>query len=82
MVSRCLRCHFQPLLLFYANPEGTAVSTEDALRQVVSWPPHRPVAGNTGNSFLFYLAVFLPSQSHWECHYTEYKMHVENNFKM
>ncbi|XP_036985881.2 inactive ubiquitin carboxyl-terminal hydrolase 53 [Artibeus jamaicensis] len=48
VVSKCLRCHFQPLLLFYANPEGTAVSTEDALRQVVSWPPHGPVTGNTG----------------------------------
>ncbi|KAM5309416.1 ubiquitin carboxyl-terminal hydrolase 53 isoform 2-T2 [Glossophaga mutica] len=48
VVSKCLRCHFQPLLLFYANPEGTAVSTEDALRQVVSWPPHGPVAGDMG----------------------------------
>ncbi|XP_036892223.1 inactive ubiquitin carboxyl-terminal hydrolase 53 [Sturnira hondurensis] len=48
VVSKCLRCHFQPLLLFYANPEGTAVSTEDALRQVVSWPPHGPAADNMG----------------------------------
>ncbi|XP_028375339.2 inactive ubiquitin carboxyl-terminal hydrolase 53 [Phyllostomus discolor] len=48
VVSKCLRCHFQPLLLFYANPEGTAVSTEDALRQVVSWPPHGPAAEDAG----------------------------------
>ncbi|XP_059551560.1 inactive ubiquitin carboxyl-terminal hydrolase 53 isoform X4 [Myotis daubentonii] len=49
VVSKCLRCHFQPLLLFYANPEGTAVSTEDALRQVVSWPHQRPGVENTGS---------------------------------
>ncbi|KAM8765966.1 ubiquitin carboxyl-terminal hydrolase 53 [Rhynchonycteris naso] len=48
VVSKCVRCHFQPLLLFYANPDGTAVSTEDALRQVVSWAHHRPAAENTG----------------------------------
>ncbi|XP_066240489.1 inactive ubiquitin carboxyl-terminal hydrolase 53 isoform X1 [Saccopteryx leptura] len=47
VVSKCVRCHFQPLLLFYANPDGTAVSTEDALRQVVSWSHHRPMAENT-----------------------------------
>ncbi|KAM7143600.1 ubiquitin carboxyl-terminal hydrolase 53 isoform 2-T2 [Molossus nigricans] len=46
VVSKCVRCRFQPLLLFYANPEGTAVSTEDALTQVVSWPHQKPVAEN------------------------------------
>lgn len=49
VVSKCLRCHFQPLLLFYANPDGTAVSTEDALRQVVSWPHQKPAAENMGS---------------------------------
>ncbi|XP_036159172.1 inactive ubiquitin carboxyl-terminal hydrolase 53 isoform X5 [Myotis myotis] len=49
VVSKCLRCHFQPLLLFYANPDGTAVSTEDALRQVVSWPHQRPGVENMGS---------------------------------
>nr|XP_005006823.1 inactive ubiquitin carboxyl-terminal hydrolase 53 [Cavia porcellus] len=48
VVSKCIRCHFQPLLLFYANPDGTAVSTEDALRQVVNWPHHKSVAQNMG----------------------------------
>uniref|UniRef100_A0A8C8ZHI2 ubiquitinyl hydrolase 1 n=1 Tax=Prolemur simus TaxID=1328070 RepID=A0A8C8ZHI2_PROSS len=48
VVSKCLRCHFQPLLLFYANPEGTAVSTEDALRQVVSWSQYKSGAENIG----------------------------------
>ncbi|XP_019389588.1 PREDICTED: inactive ubiquitin carboxyl-terminal hydrolase 53 isoform X2 [Crocodylus porosus] len=35
VVSKCIRCHFQPLLLFYANPDGTAVSTEDAPKQII-----------------------------------------------
>ncbi|XP_040823363.1 inactive ubiquitin carboxyl-terminal hydrolase 53 isoform X2 [Ochotona curzoniae] len=49
VVSKCIRCHFQPLLLFYANPEGTAVSTEDALRQVVSWSHYKSGAENMGH---------------------------------
>lgn len=48
VVSKCIRCHFQPLLLFYANPEGTAVSTEDALRQVINWSHYKSGAENTG----------------------------------
>ncbi|XP_032148331.1 inactive ubiquitin carboxyl-terminal hydrolase 53 isoform X2 [Sapajus apella] len=46
VVSKCIRCHFQPLLLFYANPDGTAVSTEDALRQVINWSHYKSVAEN------------------------------------
>uniref|UniRef100_A0A8D2CZM5 ubiquitinyl hydrolase 1 n=1 Tax=Sciurus vulgaris TaxID=55149 RepID=A0A8D2CZM5_SCIVU len=46
VVSKCTRGHFQPLLLFYANPDGTAVSTEDALRQVVTWSHYKSVAEN------------------------------------
>ncbi|XP_018098860.1 inactive ubiquitin carboxyl-terminal hydrolase 53 isoform X1 [Xenopus laevis] len=37
VVTKCIRCHYQPLLLFYANPDGTAVTNEDALRQVQHW---------------------------------------------
>nr|XP_017526830.2 inactive ubiquitin carboxyl-terminal hydrolase 53 isoform X2 [Manis javanica]XP_036848974.1 inactive ubiquitin carboxyl-terminal hydrolase 53 isoform X2 [Manis javanica] len=48
VVSKCVRCHFQPLLLFYANPDGTAVSTEDALRQVVNWSRYKSIAENMG----------------------------------
>ncbi|KAM5255852.1 ubiquitin carboxyl-terminal hydrolase 53 [Ctenodactylus gundi] len=48
VISKCIRCHFQPLLLFYANPDGTAVSTEDALRQVVTWSHYKSVAENMG----------------------------------
>ncbi|KAM5159577.1 ubiquitin carboxyl-terminal hydrolase 53 isoform 2-T2 [Callospermophilus lateralis] len=48
VVSKCTRGHFQPLLLFYANPDGTAVSTEDALGQVVTWSHYKSVAENMG----------------------------------
>ncbi|XP_074084421.1 ubiquitin carboxyl-terminal hydrolase 53 [Macrotis lagotis] len=44
VVSKCTRCHFQPLLLFYANPDGSAVSTEDALRHVVHSSYHKTTA--------------------------------------
>ncbi|KAM8940174.1 ubiquitin carboxyl-terminal hydrolase 53 isoform 2-T2 [Pelodytes ibericus] len=43
VVTKCIRCHYQPLLLFYANPDGTAVSTEDALRQVLHWSHYKRV---------------------------------------
>ncbi|XP_067354383.1 inactive ubiquitin carboxyl-terminal hydrolase 53 isoform X2 [Channa argus] len=33
VASKCIRGHFQPLLLFYTNPEGSPVSNEDAPRQ-------------------------------------------------
>ncbi|NWS39412.1 UBP53 hydrolase, partial [Probosciger aterrimus] len=47
VVSRCIRCHFQPLLLFYANPDGTAVSPEDAPKQVIHWSQCKAAAGNS-----------------------------------
>ncbi|NXC17503.1 UBP53 hydrolase, partial [Corythaeola cristata] len=46
VVSRCIRCHFQPLLLFYANPDGTAVSPEDAPKQIIHWSQCKPAGGN------------------------------------
>uniref|UniRef100_A0A8C8SVD8 Ubiquitin specific peptidase 53 n=1 Tax=Pelusios castaneus TaxID=367368 RepID=A0A8C8SVD8_9SAUR len=46
VVSKCIRCHFQPLLLFYANPDGTAVSTEDALNHIIHWSHYKASAGN------------------------------------
>ncbi|XP_042324988.1 inactive ubiquitin carboxyl-terminal hydrolase 53 [Sceloporus undulatus] len=46
VVSKCIRCHFQPLLLFYANPDGTPVSTEDAPRQIINWSHYKASAGN------------------------------------
>ncbi|XP_041841739.1 inactive ubiquitin carboxyl-terminal hydrolase 53 [Melanotaenia boesemani] len=32
VVSKCIKGHFQPLLLFYSNPDGIAITTEDASR--------------------------------------------------
>ncbi|XP_027545607.1 inactive ubiquitin carboxyl-terminal hydrolase 53 [Neopelma chrysocephalum] len=46
VVSRCIRCHFQPLLLFYANPDGTAVSPEDAPKQIIHWSQCKTAGGN------------------------------------
>ncbi|XP_041635199.1 inactive ubiquitin carboxyl-terminal hydrolase 53-like [Cheilinus undulatus] len=33
VVSKCIKGHFQPLLLFYSNPEGSAITADDASRQ-------------------------------------------------
>lgn len=33
VVSKCIKGHFQPLLLFYANPEGSAITIDDASRK-------------------------------------------------
>ncbi|KAM7167913.1 ubiquitin carboxyl-terminal hydrolase 53 isoform 2-T2 [Macrochelys suwanniensis] len=46
VVSKCIRCHFQPLLLFYANPDGTAVSTEDAPKHIIHWSHYKGAAGD------------------------------------
>ncbi|XP_074922355.1 ubiquitin carboxyl-terminal hydrolase 53 isoform X2 [Chelonoidis abingdonii] len=46
VVSKCIRCHFQPLLLFYTNPDGTAVSTEDAPKHIIHWSHHKAAAGD------------------------------------
>lgn len=42
VASKCIRGHFQPLLLFYTNPEGTPVSNEDAPRQTTMCPRYKP----------------------------------------
>ncbi|XP_034532536.1 inactive ubiquitin carboxyl-terminal hydrolase 53 isoform X2 [Notolabrus celidotus] len=33
VVSKCIKGHFQPLLLFYSNPDGSAITSDDASRQ-------------------------------------------------
>uniref|UniRef100_A0A8D3A6N6 Ubiquitin specific peptidase 53 n=1 Tax=Scophthalmus maximus TaxID=52904 RepID=A0A8D3A6N6_SCOMX len=38
VASKCIKGHFQPLLLFYTNPEGSPVSSEDAPRQTTMCP--------------------------------------------
>ncbi|KAG5845081.1 hypothetical protein ANANG_G00135080 [Anguilla anguilla] len=49
VVIKCIRGHFQPLLLFYANPDGGAVSMEDAPRQTTMLSDGRPpVNGDAG----------------------------------
>ncbi|XP_051995809.1 inactive ubiquitin carboxyl-terminal hydrolase 53-like isoform X2 [Xyrauchen texanus] len=32
VVTKCIKGHFQPLLLFYSNPDGSAVTTDEAQR--------------------------------------------------
>ncbi|XP_015250425.1 PREDICTED: inactive ubiquitin carboxyl-terminal hydrolase 53-like isoform X2 [Cyprinodon variegatus] len=41
VASKCIRGHFQPLLLFYTNPEGSPVSNEDAPRQTTMCPHYK-----------------------------------------
>ncbi|XP_077965181.1 ubiquitin carboxyl-terminal hydrolase 53 isoform X3 [Gasterosteus aculeatus] len=41
VASKCVRGHYQPLLLFYTNPEGSPVSSEDAPRQTTMWPRYK-----------------------------------------
>ncbi|CAJ1052333.1 LOW QUALITY PROTEIN: inactive ubiquitin carboxyl-terminal hydrolase 53 [Xyrichtys novacula] len=48
VASKCIRGHFQPLLLFYTNPEGSPVSNEDAPRQTSMCPRYKAqVNGDT-----------------------------------
>ncbi|XP_068607150.1 inactive ubiquitin carboxyl-terminal hydrolase 53 [Brachionichthys hirsutus] len=41
VVSKCIKGHLQPLLLFYTNPEGSPVSNEDAPRQTTMCPRYK-----------------------------------------
>ncbi|XP_041839629.1 inactive ubiquitin carboxyl-terminal hydrolase 53 [Melanotaenia boesemani] len=41
VASKCIRGHFQPLLLFYTNPEGSPISNEDAPRQTTMCPRYK-----------------------------------------
>ncbi|XP_029462919.1 inactive ubiquitin carboxyl-terminal hydrolase 53 isoform X2 [Rhinatrema bivittatum] len=61
VVSKCFRCHFQPLLLFYAHPDGTAVSTEDALRQVIQWSHYK--TGAASGEDLGAEKLFIPKKT-------------------
>ncbi|XP_015254520.1 inactive ubiquitin carboxyl-terminal hydrolase 53-like isoform X2 [Cyprinodon tularosa] len=42
VVSKCIKGHFQPLLLFYSNPDGSAIHTEDASRPSSHSNNHKP----------------------------------------
>lgn len=48
VASKCIRGHFQPLLLFYANPDGSAVSNEDAPRHTTMWSQYKPAFNGEG----------------------------------
>lgn len=41
MVTKCIRGHFQPLLLFYANPDGSAIAADDASSQNSGQPHYK-----------------------------------------
>ncbi|XP_036451936.1 LOW QUALITY PROTEIN: inactive ubiquitin carboxyl-terminal hydrolase 53 [Colossoma macropomum] len=41
VVTKCIRGHFQPLLLFYSNPEGSAVSVNDASQSTNTTNNHK-----------------------------------------
>ncbi|XP_048826661.1 inactive ubiquitin carboxyl-terminal hydrolase 53 [Brienomyrus brachyistius] len=42
VTTKCIRGHFQPLLLFYSNPDGSAVSPDDAPRQTGMGSHYKP----------------------------------------
>ncbi|KAK2865916.1 hypothetical protein Q7C36_001972 [Tachysurus vachellii] len=48
VASKCIRGHFQPLLLFYSDPEGSAVSNEDAPRQTTMWSQYKSALNGEG----------------------------------
>lgn len=55
VASKCIKGHFQPLLLFYTNPEGSPVSNEDAPRQTTMCPRYKAqVNGDTTGKILNY----------------------------
>ncbi|XP_037539219.1 inactive ubiquitin carboxyl-terminal hydrolase 53 [Nematolebias whitei] len=41
VVIKCIKGHFQPLLLFYADPDGSAIITEDASKPNISHPQNK-----------------------------------------
>lgn len=46
VVSKCIKEHFQPLLLFYSKPDGSAITAEDASKQYSSHSHYKsPVNG-------------------------------------
>ncbi|KAL6118650.1 usp53 [Pungitius sinensis] len=41
VVTKCIKGHFQPLLLFYANPDGSAIPADDASSQNSGQPHYK-----------------------------------------
>ncbi|KAM3857402.1 inactive ubiquitin carboxyl-terminal hydrolase 53 [Diretmus argenteus] len=44
VVTKCIKGHFQPLLLFYSNPDGSAITADDASQK--SSQPHYKTSVN------------------------------------
>ncbi|XP_053559575.1 inactive ubiquitin carboxyl-terminal hydrolase 53 [Bombina bombina] len=82
VVTKCIRCHYQPLLLFYANPDGTAVSTEDALKQVMQWSHYKTVLPNVEDAGNERLAA-APKKTEYnrDQEFGEHAYHHNNGYK-
>lgn len=48
MVSKCIKDHFQPLLLFYSNPDGSAITVDDAHKQYSSHSNYKGTVNGDG----------------------------------
>ncbi|CAL8332799.1 unnamed protein product [Lota lota] len=57
VASKCIRGHYQPLLIFYTNPEGSHISSDDAPRHTTMCPRYR------ANGLNGEIAVRLPLSS-------------------
>lgn len=60
MVSKCIKDHFQPLLLFYSNPDGSAITADEASRQN-SNHSHYKAPGNGEVQGMIEYQLFLKS---------------------
>uniref|UniRef100_A0AAY4DSC7 USP domain-containing protein n=1 Tax=Denticeps clupeoides TaxID=299321 RepID=A0AAY4DSC7_9TELE len=60
VVVKCIRGHFQPLLLFYSNPDGSAVHTDDSAKPSSIWNKSPANGDTTGEKCqkLFNVNVF------------------------
>lgn len=50
VVEKCEKGHYQPLLLLYAMPAGTPVNTENAPKEVISFPNGNSLETSTKNN--------------------------------
>nr|XP_061810946.1 inactive ubiquitin carboxyl-terminal hydrolase 53-like [Nerophis lumbriciformis] len=50
VVSKCIKGHFQPLLLFYANPNGSAITAEDPSQRNLGQNQHKDTENGEGKS--------------------------------
>lgn len=61
MVSKCIKEHFQPLLLFYSNPDGSAITVDDAPKQYSSHSHYKGSVNGDGKG----TSVALPLKLAW-----------------